>query len=99
MISAYDTRFFLNKRLVRVGQVTHNGSCGYRCLAHFWGLRSWLDAVEWLYKDRNHAFITHQSKQTIVELRELIMDAYECDREDLDVPSHLYLTAAMRKSS
>lgn len=98
MISAYDGRFFLDKRLVRVGRVTHNGSCGYRCLAHFWGLTSWLKVVEWLYRDRDHAYITQQSKRIIVDLHNFIMDAFECDRENLNVPTHLYLTAAMRKS-
>lgn len=98
MICAYDARFFLDKRLVQIGGVTHNGSCGYRCLARFLGLSSWIEAVELLYKFRDHAYVTQQSKRIIVELRYLIMDAFECDRVGLDVPTHLYLTATMRKS-
>jgi hypothetical protein len=82
---------------VRIGRVTHNGSCGYRCLARFLGLPSWLEAVELLYQFRDHAYVTQQSKRIIVELRCLIMDSLESDREGLDVPTHLYLTATMRK--
>jgi hypothetical protein len=94
MICAYDNRYFLDKRLVRVGQVTHNGSCGYRCLADFLGLSSWLEVVELFYKARDHAYVTKKSKSIISELR----DTFECDRIHLDVPTHLYLTATMRKS-